>query len=155
MFEDDMSDTSKVNATGNETNVESIENFALTKNDPKYQTLPYNTKFTINLLTRISKADQYSNYGNIKEECFNHISNNINKNFNLHMAVHSAPLNVLNRNVAVPLHQNDFVKKDGESKEPCSCNDAGSFSQEFIREGIQHSPMNKSSLITNMYQVSK
>lgn len=156
----DIQDQMKDVSTGTEEN-DNIEDFALTKNDPKYQTLPYNTKFTINLLNRISKPDQYDNYGNIdidinKKGCNDHISNHINRNFNLHMTVHSAPLNVLNKNVALPLNQPDvLVKKNGENQDQCYCNASETSNQNVLRENIHHSSMNVSSSNTNtFYQVS-
>lgn len=103
---------------------DNLKDFTVTKNDPKYQTLPYNTKFTVNLLTnRISKADQYPiNSNDIeKDESNNHISSHSNGNFNLqstHMTVHSAPLSMLNKNIATPLNQHDLlVRKNSENKD--------------------------------------
>lgn len=45
-------------------------------------------------------------------EPIQHISNNGNTNIqSQHMTVHSAPLNVINKNIATPLNQNDLISR--------------------------------------------
>ncbi|KAG5885822.1 hypothetical protein JTB14_001834 [Gonioctena quinquepunctata] len=122
----DTQDSTKKN-TGIPENEETdvLKDFTVSKNDPKYQTLPYNTKFTVNLVTgRVPKNDHVNNneimnFGN-KEEFNSHISN-INGNFNkqsTHMTVHSAPLNMVNKNIATPLNQHDLlVRKTSDNRD--------------------------------------
>jgi hypothetical protein len=84
---------------------DALKEFAVSKSDPKYQTLPYNTKFTVNLLpNRITRNDNLD--VDNKED---HISNvNVQST---HMTVHSAPLSMVNKNIATPLNQNDLMSK--------------------------------------------
>lgn len=153
---DHIKEVPTIHATGTEAN--DVKDFTLTKSDPKYQTLPYNTKFTVNLLNRISKPDQYDNIENVnrdinKEECSNNISTQSNGNFNLHMTVHSAPLSVLNKNVAIPLNQQDLlVRKNGENKDQCFCNGTENTNHILFRENT-HPIMNISTSVTTTYQV--
>lgn len=85
---------------------DALKEFTVSKSDPKYQTLPYNTKFTVNLLpNRISRGENLEN-GEIKDG--EHLTN---VNMQTHMTVHSAPLNILNKNIATPLNQNDLLGK--------------------------------------------
>nr|XP_023014053.1 apoptosis-stimulating of p53 protein 2 isoform X2 [Leptinotarsa decemlineata] len=98
-----------------------LKDFTVSKNDPKYQTLPYNTKFTVNLLTgRVAKSEPVNSIDN-KEESNTHISTNVNGNFNkqsTHMTVHSAPLSIVNKNIATPLNQHDLlVRKISDNKD--------------------------------------
>ncbi|XP_049825343.1 apoptosis-stimulating of p53 protein 1 isoform X3 [Aethina tumida] len=87
-----------------------LKDFSVSKSDPKYQTLPYNTKFTVNLLpNRISKPEINAES---KENDNSNISNHINGNMqSTHMTVHSAPLNVINKNIATPLNQHNLLSK--------------------------------------------
>ncbi|XP_018576232.1 apoptosis-stimulating of p53 protein 1 [Anoplophora glabripennis] len=102
---------------------DALKDFTVSKNDPKYQTLPYNTKFTVNLLpNRISKNENSNvNNNDHKEDVNSHISNHVNGNFNLqstHMTVHSAPLSIVNKNIATPLNQHDLLsRKVSDNKE--------------------------------------
>lgn len=82
---------------------DALKEFTVSKSDPKYQTLPYNTKFTVNLLpNRIVRSDGVDD----KDD---HISN-VNMQ-STHMTVHSAPLSIVNKNIATPLNQNDLISK--------------------------------------------
>lgn len=142
---------------------DNLKDFTVSKNDPKYQTLPYNTKFTVNLLTnRISKPE-YDNCGQNsndinKEECNNLISSHINGNFNLqstHMTVHSAPLSVLNKNVATPLNQHDLlVRKNSENKDQCFLNESEDLNQKLLRDNTYPLSTSISTSVTTSYQVS-
>ncbi|KAJ8932345.1 hypothetical protein NQ314_014710 [Rhamnusium bicolor] len=103
---------------------DALKDFTVSKNDPKYQTLPYNTKFTVNLLpNRISKNENnnVNNNNEHKEDVNNHISSHVNGNFNMqstHMTVHSAPLSMVNKNIATPLNQHDLLsRKASDNKE--------------------------------------
>lgn len=143
---------------------DNLKDFTVSKNDPKYQTLPYNTKFTVNLLTnRISKPDQYLNSGNNsndinKEESNIHISNHINGNLNMqstHMTVHSSPLNVLNKNIATPLNQHDLlVRKNSENKDQGFFNETEDSNQKLLRENTYPTPASISTSVTTTYQVT-
>lgn len=86
---------------------ENLKEFTVSKSDPKYQTLPYNTKFTVNLLTgnKNLKCDQNSN----EKDDNNYISNTVNSNMNnviqaAHMMVHSAPLSQVSYLLKQQLH---------------------------------------------------
>lgn len=141
---------------------DNLKDFTVSKNDPKYQTLPYNTKFTVNLLTnRISKPEydncaQNSNDIN-KEECNNLLSSHNNGNFNLqstHMTVHSAPLSVLNKNVATPLNQHDLlVRKNSENKDQCFLNEHEDLNQKLLRDNTYPLSTSISTSVTTSYQV--
>ncbi|XP_066244957.1 apoptosis-stimulating of p53 protein 2 isoform X1 [Euwallacea similis] len=91
---------------------DNIKDFAVSKSDPKYQTLPYNTKFTVNLLTNNKNLKN----DHIEKEDNNYISNVVNGNTNnvvqaAHMMVHSAPLSQVNKNIATPLNQHDLLSR--------------------------------------------
>lgn len=86
----------------NDQNQEFLPEFAASKSDPKYQTLPYNTKFTVNFV----KKDVENNNWTQESEKTTAITNQ------QHMTVHSIPLNVVNKSLATPLMaQNDSVNK--------------------------------------------
>ncbi|KAJ8919580.1 hypothetical protein NQ315_002202 [Exocentrus adspersus] len=95
---------------------DALKDFTVSKNDPKYQTLPYNTKFTVNLLpSRISKNEN-GNVNNTehKDDVNSHISSHLNGNFNMqstHMTVHSAPLSAVNKNIATGVNQHDLLSR--------------------------------------------
>ncbi|KAL1506716.1 hypothetical protein ABEB36_006027 [Hypothenemus hampei] len=97
---------------------DNLHEFAVSKSDPKYQTLPYNTKFTVNLLNnnKNSKTDQNSN-----EKDDNNYNGPVNVNTVIqaaHMMVHSAPLSQVNKNIAIPLNQHELLtRKNSEGKE--------------------------------------
>lgn len=157
-----MNKLANIQTTRTEEN-DNLKDFTVSKNDPKYQTLPYNTKFTVNLLTnRISKVDQYGSSGNSsndvnKEEPNNHISNHTNGNFNLqstHMTVHSAPLSVLNKNIATPLNQHDLlVRKNSEDKDQGFFNETEDSNQKLSRENTYPVQTTISTSVTTTYQV--
>lgn len=148
--------------SGRPEDTDNLKDFTVSKNDPKYQTLPYNTKFTVNLLTnRVTKPELYGNNGNNgtdinKEESY-HISNHINGNFNLqstHMTVHSAPLSGLNKNIATPLNQHDLlVRKNSENRESCLLNDNEDTNHKLLRETTYPNPTSISTNVTTTYQV--
>ncbi|XP_044255145.1 apoptosis-stimulating of p53 protein 1 isoform X2 [Tribolium madens] len=75
---------------------DTLKEFTVSKSDPKYQTLPYNTKFTVNLLPNRIVRNEIDNTDSKDNE---HISNLT------HMTVHSAPLTLVNKNIATPLNQ--------------------------------------------------
>ncbi|XP_076273577.1 ankyrin-repeat, SH3-domain, and Proline-rich-region containing Protein isoform X3 [Rhynchophorus ferrugineus] len=99
---------------------ENQQDYPASKSDPKYQTLPYNTKFTVNLLPNNNKLTKNDLNINEKEEN-NFISNAINPGSIIqaaHMTVHSAPLSQVNKNIATPLNQHDLLsRKNSEGKE--------------------------------------
>lgn len=93
-----------------------LKDFSVTKSDPKYQTLPYNTKFTVNIIPSRSNhkvSDTNDNNVHINDtkepESPQHISSHINGNVQSHMTVHSAPLNAINKNIATPISQTDLA----------------------------------------------
>lgn len=98
-----------------------LKDFTVSKSDPKYQTLPYNTKFTVNLLpSRTSNVRVNENNNNVNNteskeiEANHHISSWAHVNGNVqsqHMTVHSAPLSAINKNIATPLSQNDVLSR--------------------------------------------
>lgn len=94
---------------------DALKDFAVSKNDPKYQTLPYNTKFTVNLLpNRIPSKGDVVNSSEQKDDVNSHVSSHVNGHFNMqsaHMTVHSAPLSVVNKNIATPLNQHDLLSR--------------------------------------------
>lgn len=91
--------------------------------------MPYNTKFTVNFMpNRCSNRVNENNNNNVntnnenKEEIAHHVSTtwaHVNGNLQSHMTVHSAPLSVINKNIATPLNQNDLLnrKVSEQSKE--------------------------------------
>lgn len=98
-----------------------LKDFAVSKSDPKYQTLPYNTKFTVNIIPNRANGKNQTDLNDnadVKDfESTNHISNHLNANVQSHChTVHSAPLSVINKNIATPLNQNDLIsRKSAES----------------------------------------
>lgn len=90
--------SSNSNQTGKELKIneqEFLPEFAASKSDPKYQTLPYNTKFP---QSTNGKNKPEVNGKNNEEK------NAINVN---HMTVHSTPLSVVNKSLATPLSQTE------------------------------------------------
>ncbi|XP_018319682.1 apoptosis-stimulating of p53 protein 2 isoform X2 [Agrilus planipennis] len=104
-----------------EDGVDTLKEFSVSKSDPKYQTLPYNTKFTVSLVANRTTNNMDNNNFNegakdVPDAAVQHISS-ATSNINLqshHMTVHSAPLNVVNKNIATPLSQNDLINKKHE-----------------------------------------
>nr|CAH7760907.1 unnamed protein product [Callosobruchus chinensis] len=100
---------------------DALKNFSVSKNDPKYQTLPYNTKFTVNLLTSRLKSENQCNNNDLSKEDLNsvhqqqqHISNGTN--YQMQMTVHSAPLSMVNKNIATPLNQHDLLARKNSNE---------------------------------------
>ncbi|XP_053608582.1 apoptosis-stimulating of p53 protein 1 isoform X8 [Plodia interpunctella] len=91
--------SSNSNQTGKELKIneqEFLPEFAASKSDPKYQTLPYNTKFP------------QSTNGKLKAEVNGKNVDDKNANINVnHMTVHSTPLTVVNKSLATPLSQTE------------------------------------------------
>ena len=79
-----------------------LPEFGGSKSDPKYQTLPYNTKFTVNFLSTNKPNEETNNNNNVNNMNNN---NNINNTQQL-MTVHSTPIPALsgvNKGLATPL----------------------------------------------------
>ncbi|CAG9762568.1 unnamed protein product [Ceutorhynchus assimilis] len=97
---------------------DNLKEFNVSKSDPKYQTLPYNTKFTVNLLNNNKKGDSNSN-----DKDDNNYLTSVSSNANsviqaAHMMVHSAPLSQVNKNIATPLNQHDLLsRKNSDGKD--------------------------------------
>ncbi|XP_063385187.1 apoptosis-stimulating of p53 protein 2-like isoform X2 [Cydia fagiglandana] len=93
--------SSNSNQNGKELKIneqEFLPEFAASKSDPKYQTLPYNTKFP-----QTGKLKQPEVNGkNDSQENKNQANINVN-----HMTVHSTPLSVVNKSLATPLSQHE------------------------------------------------
>ncbi|XP_032517880.2 apoptosis-stimulating of p53 protein 1 isoform X2 [Danaus plexippus] len=95
--------SSNSNQTGKELKINEQEfppEFAASKSDPKYQTLPYNTKFPQNVNGKSKQPDV--NGKSNEQDNKNQSAPNIN-----HMTVHSTPLSVVNKSLATPLNQNE------------------------------------------------
>lgn len=93
--------SSNSNQTGKDQKINEQEfppEFAASKSDPKYQTLPYNTKFPQNNNVKL-KQPEVNGKGN-EQDLKNPNAANIN-----HMTVHSTPLSVVNKSLATPLSQ--------------------------------------------------
>ncbi|KAL0878508.1 hypothetical protein ABMA27_003601 [Loxostege sticticalis] len=78
---------------------EFLPEFAASKSDPKYQTLPYNTKFP-----QSTNGKQKPEVNGKSNEVQDKNQNAANINVN-HMTVHSTPLTVVNKSLATPLSQ--------------------------------------------------
>ncbi|XP_052750289.1 apoptosis-stimulating of p53 protein 1 isoform X4 [Galleria mellonella] len=92
--------SSNSNQTGKELKIneqEFLPEFAASKSDPKYQTLPYNTKFPQSTNGKMKPDPNNKN---------NEDKNAANINVN-HMTVHSTPLTVVNKSLATPLSQTE------------------------------------------------
>ncbi|XP_023941367.2 apoptosis-stimulating of p53 protein 1 isoform X2 [Bicyclus anynana] len=75
--------------------------FVASKSDPKYQTLPYNTKFP-NANGKLKQPEV--NGKGAEQDSKNPNATNVN-----HMTVHSTPLSVVNKSLATPLSQNEVA----------------------------------------------
>ncbi|XP_050668815.1 uncharacterized protein LOC126968057 isoform X5 [Leptidea sinapis] len=98
--------SSNSNQTGKETKINEQEfppEFAASKSDPKYQTLPYNTKFP----NPNVKVKQNEVNGKTNDLDKNQSQQNIN-----HMTVHSTPLSVVNKSLATPLSQAELAYQE-------------------------------------------
>lgn len=134
--------SSNSNQTGKDLKIseqEFLPEFAASKSDPKYQTLPYNTKFpqTSNLKSKPGEINgkpmeqiqdgkcQQQNPGNVA---------NVN-----HMTVHSTPLSAVNKSLATPLSQTESTyqqehayqiqKSDSSSR----CNQEGKENNTYLQ----------------------
>lgn len=116
-----------------------LKDFTVSKSDPKYQTLPYNTKFTVNLLpsrtNNLRVTENNNNNVNSTETTkeievnHHHISSSwahVNGNVQSpHMTVHSAPLSAINKNIATPLSQNDALSRKLSNEQGTESNSNG------------------------------
>ncbi|CAH2041458.1 unnamed protein product, partial [Iphiclides podalirius] len=96
--------SSNSNQTGKEIKINEQEfppEFAASKSDPKYQTLPYNTKFPQSGNAKLKQPEI-----NGKAIDMQDAKNQQNANIN-HMTVHSTPLSVINKSLATPLSQTE------------------------------------------------
>ncbi|XP_060804210.1 apoptosis-stimulating of p53 protein 1 isoform X3 [Amyelois transitella] len=123
--------SSNSNQTGKELKIneqEFLPEFAASKSDPKYQTLPYNTKFP------------QSTNGKLKAEVNGKTNDDKNPNINInHMTVHSTPLTVVNKSLATPLSQTEMTypqeqtyqlqKSDSSGR----CNQEGKENQAYLQ----------------------
>ncbi|XP_071056815.1 apoptosis-stimulating of p53 protein 2 isoform X2 [Onthophagus taurus] len=99
-----------------------LKDFAVSKSDPKYQTLPYNTKFTVNIVpNRAGGVKQEGteilnqNEADVKNDGVQTQLVNGNLQSPFAVTVHSAPLNILNKSIATPVSQTDLInRKNGE-----------------------------------------
>ncbi|KAI5638175.1 ankyrin repeats (many copies) domain-containing protein [Phthorimaea operculella] len=125
--------SSNSNQTGKELKIneqEFLPEFAASKSDPKYQTLPYNTKFP------------QSTNGKVKPETNKNIESQDAKNQAMnvmvnHMTVHSTPLSVVNKSLATPLsqmeatYQNEHTYQLQKSDSSSRCNQEGKENQAY------------------------
>lgn len=129
--------------------VEVLPEFGASKSDPKYQTLPYNTKFTVNYVTQPSLGLRNINtqsrrpagegIENITTEStesaknnnnsVNHLNNNVNQQ-QLMNVVHSIPIPTgANKGLATPLaNQNNNKPNPTISSSASSSSSSSSFS---------------------------
>lgn len=105
---------------------EFLPEFAASKSDPKYQTLPYNTKFTANgapkpkgtfydennkLTTDASGIIKVSSSSNVNNIMTSVSGTNLN-----HMTAHSTPLTI-NKGLATPLTQGEITNNNFQNSE--------------------------------------
>ncbi|RVE44526.1 hypothetical protein evm_010811 [Chilo suppressalis] len=103
-YSPNSTNSSNSNQTGKELKIneqEFLPEFAASKSDPKYQTLPYNTKFPQSTNGK-TKPEINSKTNEVQDK--NQNAANINVN---HMTVHSTPLTVVNKSLATPLSQTE------------------------------------------------
>lgn len=121
--------SSNSNQTGKELKIneqEFLPEFAASKSDPKYQTLPYNTKFPQS--TNGKLKPEVTSKNNENQDVKNQNAANINVN---HMTVHSTPLSVVNKSLATPLsqtettYQNEHTYQLQKSDSSSRCNQEG------------------------------
>lgn len=98
--------SSNSNQTGKELKMneqEFLPEFAASKSDPKYQTLPYNTKFPPTATSKLKQS------GDTNSKCIEQNQDKQNQNVaNVnHMTVHSTPLSIVNKSLATPLSQTE------------------------------------------------
>ncbi|CAG9788042.1 unnamed protein product [Diatraea saccharalis] len=133
-YSPNSTNSSNSNHTGKELKIneqEFLPEFAASKSDPKYQTLPYNTKFP---QSTNGKTKSEVNVKSNEVQDKNQNATNINVN---HMTVHSTPLTVVNKSLATPLSQTEgtyqqehtyqLQKSDSSSR----CNQEGKENQAY------------------------
>ncbi|XP_049874912.1 apoptosis-stimulating of p53 protein 1 isoform X2 [Pectinophora gossypiella] len=127
--------SSTSNQTGKELKIneqEFLPEFAASKSDPKYQTLPYNTKFPQS--TNGKLKPEVNNKNNENQDSKNQNAMNVNVN---HMTVHSTPLSVVNKSLATPLsqteatYQNEHAYQLQKSDSSSRCNQEGKENQAY------------------------
>lgn len=130
--------SSNSNQTGKDLKISEQEfppEFAASKSDPKYQTLPYNTKFP------------QSTNGKLKPEVNSKSNDNQEKNaINVnHMTVHSTPLSVVNKSLATPLsqtettYQQDNTYQLQKSDSSSRCNQEGKENHAYPQNRLSQS----------------
>ncbi|KAJ3657656.1 hypothetical protein Zmor_009443 [Zophobas morio] len=125
---------------------DALKEFTVSKSDPKYQTLPYNTKFTVNLLpNRIVRSDGVDD----KDD---HISN-VNMQ-STHMTVHSAPLSIVNKNIATPLNQNDLISKRQSGNDGSNGTVSNGVTYQKPISSVAPTSVHHSGILSNIYQTS-
>lgn len=96
---------------------EFISEFGAKKTDPKYQTLPYNTKFSNNnTLSKNSKTNECDS-----EKAGELSPNDTNKSQQQQTSsktVHSIPLNSINKSIATIIKSQQTVEQDNQEKKP-------------------------------------
>lgn len=127
--------SSNSNQTGKELKIneqEFLPEFAASKSDPKYQTLPYNTKFTQSSNGKIKPEVIAKNSEN--QDAKNQNAVNVN-----HMTVHSTPLSVVNKSLATPLsqtettYQNEHTYQIQKSDSSSRCNQEGKENHAYLQ----------------------
>ncbi|CAB3247413.1 unnamed protein product [Arctia plantaginis] len=144
--------SSNSNQTGKDLKINEQEfppEFAASKSDPKYQTLPYNTKFP------------QSTNGKLKPEANGKSNENLEKNaINVnHMTVHSTPLSVVNKSLATPLsqtestYQQDNTYQLQKSDSSSRCNQEGKENHAYPQNRLsQNNSQNNEGLKGNVKQ---
>lgn len=144
--------SSNSNQTGKELKIneqEFLPEFAASKSDPKYQTLPYNTKFPQN--AKLKPEPNSKSNSEQAQDSKNQNQNGANINVN-HMTVHSTPLSIVNKSLATPLSQNEAAyqqdpnayqlqKSDSSSR----CNQEGKENHAYPNNRLSQSNSNESS----------
>lgn len=130
--------SSNSNQNGKELKIneqEFLPEFAASKSDPKYQTLPYNTKFPQNATGKIKQDANSKNSNEMSQESKNQNQNAANIN---HMTVHSTPLSVVNKSLATPLSQTEATYQQDQntyqlqkSDSSSRCNQEGKENQAY------------------------
>ncbi|XP_048483212.1 apoptosis-stimulating of p53 protein 1 isoform X3 [Plutella xylostella] len=130
--------SSNSNQNGKELKIneqEFLPEFAASKSDPKYQTLPYNTKFPQNATGKIKQDTNSKNSNELSQESKNQNQNAANIN---HMTVHSTPLSVVNKSLATPLSQTEATYQQDQntyqlqkSDSSSRCNQEGKENQAY------------------------
>jgi hypothetical protein len=126
-YSPNSTNSSNSNQTGKELKIneqEFLPEFAASKSDPKYQTLPYNTKFPQSANGK-TKSEINGKPNELQDK-----NQNANINVN-HMTVHSTPLTVVNKSLATPLsqtegtYQQDHTYQLQKSDSTSRCNQEG------------------------------